>query len=276
FGKFNVTLRPSGKNLIIESGFLHSKISDVNFSGVNYCMECGPNRSFVDMQAKSNINDLGALLTSLGYKDTVSGGKGAISASIQWNGRIDDFDITRVIATINVDIKDGKFLKIDTSSSILSQLIGIMNLQYLFNFVNLSFGDTLQNGFYFNKLTMHAYVMNSKLNINDLDVYSASTTVSSHGVVDLENDTINMRMSVTPHLSTSVAVAAGVATLQPLVGLAVYAGELLLGSPTDKLFTVSFHISGSLSNPIIEQIGVAKQVEKNVKSTISVGGKSGT
>src|SRR6185437_5844534 len=181
FGKFSVTLRPNGKNLIVESGLLHSPISDVSFNGVNYCMECGANRSFVNMQAKSNITDLGSLLTKLGYKDTVSGGKGAISASIQWNGSLTDFDITRVIATIDVDIKDGKFLKIDTSSSILSQLIGIINLQYLFNFVNLSFAAPLQNGFVFNKLTMHAYLMNSKLNINDLDVYSASTTVSSHG-----------------------------------------------------------------------------------------------
>lgn len=276
FGKFSVTLRPSGKNLIVESGLLHSSISDVSFNGVNYCMECGPNRSFVDMQAKSNITDLGALLTKLGYKDTISGGKGAISASIQWNGRIDDFDITRTIATINVDIKDGKFLKIDTSSSILSQLIGIINLQYLFNFINLSFGDTLQNGFYFNKLTMHSYVMNSKLNIKDLDISSASATVSSHGIIDLENDTIDMHMSVAPHLSVGVAVAAGVVTLQPWIGLAVFGGELLLGSPINKLFTVSFRISGSLSNPIIEQIGVTKQVVKNVNQAVSVGGKSGT
>ncbi|MCC2624203.1 MAG: hypothetical protein K0R14_76 [Burkholderiales bacterium] len=276
FGSFSLTLRPHGKDLIVENGLLRSKISDVTFNGVNYCMECGLNRSFVDMQTKTDIKDLGSLLNSLGYKDTVSGGKGVASASIQWNGRLDDFDITRTIATIAVEIKNGKFLKIDTSSSILNQLIGIINLQYIFNFANGNLGGALQNGFFFNKLTMHAYLMNSKLTIKDLDILSASLTVSSHGIIDVQNDTIDMHMSVTPHLSAGVAVAAGVVTLQPWIGAAVYGGELLLGSPINKLFTVSFRIRGSLSNPVIEQIGVTKQVVKNVNSTVKVGGKSGS
>lgn len=277
FGKFNITLRPSGKNLIIESGLLvHSKVSEVSFNGINYCMECGDNKSFVDIQSKLNLTNLGEFLTDLGYKDTIQAGNGTIGASIQWNGRLTDFDITHAIATIDVNIKNGKFLKIDTTSSILARLIGIMNLQYLFNFINLSFVDTLQNGFYFNKLTMHAYLMNNKINIKDLDISSASATVKSYGIIDMQNDTLDMHLSFTPHLSTSVAVAAGVVTVNPLIGVAVYAGEWLLGSPVSKLFTISFHISGSLSNPIIEQIGVTKQVVKNVNSTINVGGKSGS
>lgn len=274
-GKLSANIYPSGRDLILESGILTGPHSQINFNGVNYCMECGEERSFVDMQSKLSIKNLGALLDNIGLKDTISAGKGTINASIQWSGRFQDFDITRTIATINVDIKDGKFLKIDTTSGILAQLIGIMNLQYLFNFVNLGFANTLQNGFAFNTLTMHAYLINNKIQIKNLDIFSASASVSSYGIVDLQNETINMYMSVTPHLSTGVAVGVGVATLNPIIGLITYGVELLLGSPVNKLFTVSFHINGSLLNPNIEQIGITKQVVNNVNSTVGVGGKNG-
>lgn len=268
-GKINATLRPHGQDLILESGTLQGQDSVISFNGVNYCMECGIGKSFVDMQAKLDITDLGKLLADIGYQDAIAGGTGVIDASIRWNNRLQDFDITHTVANITAEIKNGRFLKIDTSSSIIAQLIGIMNLQYLFSFISLNFGQTLQNGFLFNKLTMHADLINNKITIKDLHISAAAGSVSSSGVVDLDNQTINMHMSITPHLSTSVALGAGVATLNPLIGLITYGAEVLLGSPVNKLFTFSYHISGQLSNPSIQQVSLTQQVIKNVNSTIT-------
>lgn len=267
-GHFHVNLIPSGKNLLIESGSLLGSASQVHFSGTNYCMECSPKKSFVEMQSRWDINDFGKLMEHIGYKNTVANGKGTITASMQWSGRLQDFDITHTIASINMDLKDGKFLKIDTTSGILARVIGILNLQYLFSFSSLGVGQVFENGFYFSELKVRTYLINNKIDIKSLYLWGATATVNSSGIIDIQNNVINLYMSVTPHLSSSVAIGVGVVTLNPLIGVATYGAEELLGSPINKLFTFNFHITGSLQNPNIEQIGVSKQVVKNVNSAV--------
>ena len=266
-GSVSVKLKPKGSDLLIESGnLIGPKMSQITFSGTNYCMECGSQKAFVDLQTRWDIYDFGQLLDNLGQKNIISKGVGTITAAIQYNGKINDFDISHAIASINIDIKSGKFLKIDTTGSILATVIGILNLQYVISFINLGFSNFFSNGFSFNQLKLQAYLVNSKVEIKNLYIWAITATITGGGMIDMRNNTIDMTISATPHLDASVALAVGIATLNPLIGLAAYAAEWLLGSPVSKLFTFTFHITGSLQSPLIQQIGASKQVTKNVSS----------
>ena len=65
-----------------------------------------------------------------------------------------------------------------------------------------------------------------------------------------------------------VALTAGVVTLNPLVGVAVYLGELVFGDPQNKLFTFGYHVTGSLKKPKVVRTQVTEQIVKNVNATV--------
>ena len=54
--------------------------------------------------------------------------------------------------------------------------------------------------------------------------------------------------------SETVALSAGLFTLNPLVGVAVYVGQKVIGNPFEKLFSFKYAVSGTWDNPEVERI----------------------
>lgn len=267
-GQLNVRLMPSGQDLLIESGILTDHTTaTILFNGINYCVSCGIKKSFVNLNISATVKNLGQLLENLDYGKIVAKGNGDASASVQWNGQLQDFNFSRIIATTNINIKSGKFLKVNTAS-ILGSIIGLINLQTLVSFAKLDFGDIFENGFYFDQIYIKAYLLNSKIDLKNLYMTGPLASVHSIGNIDIPNDSLNLYLSITPRLGLSVAVAAALATANPIVGVITYGAELVLGNPFNKLFTFSYHITGSMKKPDIKKISVSKQIVKNVNAAI--------
>ena len=57
-----------------------------------------------------------------------------------------------------------------------------------------------------------------------------------------------------PSLSEGVAIAAGAATLNPLVGAAALAAQKLLQDPLGKLFASEYRITGTFASPKIDSV----------------------
>jgi len=267
-GNLNVYLYPRDHDLIIESGEINSgNTAKILFSGTNYCMECGIRKSFVNMNVTATFTDLGALLESLNYSNIISKGNGTAIASIQWNGKLQDFDVTHATADININLKSGKFMKVNTGN-ILGKIIGLINLQTIINFAKLNFSSIFENGFYFSQLNMQASLLNDKIILKSLHMTGPMATVNSNGSIDIANDALNLYLSVIPNLGSSVAVGAALVTANPIVGIATYVAEWALGEPFNKLFALSFHVTGSLDKPDVKQIKVSKQIVNNVNSAI--------
>ena len=268
-GKFHVSLIPANRDLLIKHGVLGDSASTLTFDGVNFCSECSADKALVDLKTHMKINDLGQLLENLNYGKVIYKGHGSVDAAIQWNGQIQDFDLKNVVAAINIDVKDGKFLKVDTGN-VIGQLLGLINLQTITNLVTLDFGQIFSNGFYFNHLKIQAYLRNSSIDLKSMSMNGPLAIVNSNGIIDLGNDKLDLSLTVIPHLGTSVAIGAAVATLNPVVGLATYAAEWALDEPFNKLFTFSFEITGTLEKPIVTKKTVSHQIINNVNSTVGL------
>ncbi|MDQ5922137.1 MAG: hypothetical protein QG673_2196 [Pseudomonadota bacterium] len=266
-----VNLRPSGNDLLIESGEILGKVNHTTFHGVNYCMECGTNKAFVELTAHLEINDLGKMLDNIGYTQVVAKANGTIDGSLQWNGKIQDFNLAHSIGSFKVDLKNGKFLKVSTGS-IFGEIIGLINLQTITNFAHLDFSEAFSNGFYFNTLKIRAYLLNNVLTIKSVYMTGPLATVLSYGTIDVNNEMVDSYISIVPKLGAGIAVGAAAATLNPFVGLAVYAGELILGDPFNKLFSFAYHITGSLKKPTITKVKVSKQLWNNLNSALGLSG----
>jgi uncharacterized protein (TIGR02099 family) len=269
----NIKLKPQGSDLIIESSQISGQDIQVDFHGANYCLECMPNKSFVEILANIKIKDLGHMLDGFGYGAVVENGSGTVETTLQWNGKLQDFNLDHTIAAIKVDLSNGNFLKVSTGG-VFGEIIGILNLQTLTNFIRLDFSKSFSNGFYFDQLKITAYLLNNVLTIKSLYMTGPLATIQSYGTINIGDETIDTYMNITPKLGTSFAIGVGAATLNPIagpiVGVAVYAGEWALGNPLNKLFSFGFHITGPLNNPTITKTKISDQALNNLNSAIGL------
>ena len=269
----NIKLKPQGSDLIIESSQITGKDIRVDFNGANYCLACKPDKSFVEILANIKIKDLGNVLDGFGYGAVVENGRGTIKTTLQWNGKLRDFNLDHTIAAVKVDLSHGNLPKVNTGG-IFGEIIGILNLQTLTNFIRFDFSKYFSNGFYFDSLKITAYLLNNILTIKSLYMTGSLATIQSYGTINIGDETIDTYMHITPKLGTSFAIGAGAATLNPvagpIVGVAVYAGEWALGDPLNKLFSFGFHITGSLKNPTITKTKISDQALNNLNSALGL------
>ena len=265
-GKLTASVHQNMNNVYLESGLLTSKSLNMTFSGTNFCFGCGRDVSYVDFQFNGKINDAGNVITSLDLGRVLDKGNGDVSGALQWNGGFQDFSILQTVGSVNASIAAGKFLEVNPG--VLGGLLSIINLQGIFEVGSMDVQDLFKKGFYFNQLDVNADILTSQVELKRVYMSGPMAKVNSAGTVNFANNTVDATISITPKLGVVVAVTAGVATLNPLIGLGVYLGELLFGDPQNKLFTFGYHVSGKLAKPKIERTKVSKQFVSNVNSTI--------
>ena len=265
-GKLGVNIEQQGKDLLIESGIISSKDGMIGFSGTNYCFGCGRNNSSVDFRFNAQISDAGNILYALDLGRILDKGHGTVNGSVQWNGGFQDFNPLHMIGSVNADFAAGKLLKVDPG--VWGGLLSIINLQGIYEVGSMDVQDLFKKGFFFNTLEVNADILASQVELKHVYLAGPLAQVNSNGVVDFANNNVDAYLSITPRLGFAIALTAGVVTLNPLIGLGVYLGELVLGSPQNKLFTIGYHISGNLNKPKIEKTGVKQQFVKNVNSAV--------
>lgn len=265
-GILNAKLMQRGNDLLIESGSLSSNQAIINFRATNSCFGCGRDASFVDFRANAQINNLGDLIYNLDLGRIIGNGHGTASASFQWNGGFQDFNILQTVGSINADISSGKFLKVDLG--VLGGLMSIINLQGVFEFSTGDLKDIFKKGFFFNSLKLNVDILTSLIELKNMSMSGPMANVNSFGKANFANNSVDAYVSVAPKLGVVVALTAGVVTLNPLVGVAVYLGELVFGDPQNKLFTFGYHVTGSLKKPKVVRTQVTEQIVKNVNATV--------
>ena len=264
---FKTNITQSGNDILIKNGKIHSTNTDTTFSGISYCSTCNNDQSFVEMVFNLNIKDLGQMLATIDQGLLVAKGNGNVVTKIQWDGTLKDFDPSRLIASINVDLKNGKFLKVSTGS-IFGEILGIINLQSFTNFIHLNFSEAFANGFYFNTLKAKAYLLKNQLDIKSLYMAGPLAIVRSYGLIDLNNKKLDMYLIITPKLDTSIAIGAALVTINPFVGILTYIAQLALGEPFSKLFTFNYHVTGTIKKPKLTHVNISEQVISNLNTII--------
>lgn len=265
-GKLSVFIQQQGKDLLIESGLISSKDGTIGFSGTNYCIGCGQNNSSVDFRFNAQIADAGNIVYALDLGRILDKGRGTMNGSVQWNGGFQDFSPLHMIGSVNANFTAGKLLKVDPG--VWGGLLSIINLQGVYEAGSMDVQDLFKKGFFFNDLEVNADILASQVELKRIYMAGPLAQVNSNGSVDFANNNVDAYLSITPRLGFAIALTAGVVTLNPIVGLGVYLGELILGSPQNKLFTIGYHISGNLNKPKIEKTGVKQQFVKNVNSAV--------
>ncbi|WP_145964266.1 YhdP family protein [Chromobacterium phragmitis] len=211
----------------------------------------------VDSHFTLDVSNAGKLMARFGQGDVFRNGQGRLSGQLSWPGGLSDLDAAHLSGQMELDFKSGRFAKVDPGAA---RLLGALSLQSLPRRIRLDFTDVFSDGFAFDTLQGKASVNDGVFRSDKVEMKSPSAEVNIAGSVDLAKETQALKVKVVPHVAESVALAAGAALLNPVVGIATLAAQKVLQDPVGKILSLEYEVSGSLKDPQVKRVNVGDPV----------------
>jgi len=209
-----------------------------------------PSRTYLDFTVTSN--NTGELLSSLGYAEVLANGKSDMTGDISWAGAPFAFSTKTLNGKLKFEVDNGKVLQVDSGAA---KLLGILSLQGLFKFATLNFsgsvGEVVSTGTSFDKVSASAVIRRGNLQTNDFEMMTTPAKISMTGLVNLNQETQDLRVVIYPRINLGSAGLAVFYFTNPIIGLGTMLGQYLLSSGVNKALQSDYLIQGSWQNPEI-------------------------
>jgi uncharacterized protein (TIGR02099 family) len=210
-----------------------------------------------NLQAES----IGKSLKRFGQPDAVRGGKATITGQLRWPGSPHEFDTSGLSGNIKLDAEKGQITKVQPG---VGRLLGLLSLQSLPRRLSLDFRDLFSDGFAFDKISATAIATNGILRSNDFYMTGPAAETKIQGETNLKTETQNLRITVIPHVSDSLSLAALAGG--PIVGAAAFVAQKLLKDPFNKIASTEYVITGTWDNP--QEVESKKESQDKQKESL--------
>jgi uncharacterized protein (TIGR02099 family) len=202
------------------------------------------------MNFKLDVGDSGALLSRLGMKDVVRGGRGKLEGQVAWVGSPLSLDYPSMSGAITVNVESGQFLKADPG---IAKLLGVLSLQALPRRLTLDFRDVFSEGFAFDFLRGDVRIDQGMAFTNNLQMKGVNAAVLMEGSADIARETQDIKAVVIPEINAGTAALLAT-VINPAVGLGTFLAQMFLRRPLIESATQEFHIDGSWADPQITKV----------------------
>lgn len=191
-----------------------------------------------------DIDDLGKTLERFGYPDTIKGGSATLSGQLKWPGSPHEFSLPGLGGNLTLEAKRGQFLKIQPG---VGRLLGVLSLQTLPRRLLFDFRDVFNDGFAFDQIGGNVRISQGVLKSDDFRMEGPAAKVAISGETNLDRETLNLHVKVSPSISDSLSLAAFAGG--PAVGAAAFVAQKLLKDPFNKLASYQYDIGGTWDDP---------------------------
>lgn len=229
---------------------------DGRLAGSGQWQAAGRQRTRLDLRLETP--DVGGLSRRLGYPDVVRGGQASLAGQLAWQGAPTRIDYPSLGGSLKLEAGRGQFNKLEPG---VGRLLGILSLQALPRRITLDFRDVFSEGFAFDRISGSIDLAAGVLRTEDLEIRGPSARVTMSGSADLVRETQDLRVTVQPTLSESVAIGAAAGLLNPAVGVVTYLAQKVLSDPIERLFAFEYAVTGAWSDPQVTKRGRAPVAE---------------
>ncbi len=199
------------------------------------------------------VSDIGGYLERIGHPGAMAGSKAMLEGKFAWQGRPTTIHYPTLSGNLTLKAESGRFLKAEPG---IARLLGVLSLQSLPRRVSLDFRDVFSEGFSFDDITATATIAKGIMNTTAFRMVGPAAGVGIAGDIDLDKETQALRVRVVPIIGDSVAAVAGLALLNPLVGLGSFIAQRLLKDPIGQLLAHEYAITGSWDDPKVERVSI--------------------
>jgi uncharacterized protein YhdP len=202
------------------------------------------------LNLKLSAPNLGKLLARLGHGDAIKGGEAEMRGTLGWTGSPEDFNLHTLEGDLELLARKGQFLKVDPGAG---RLIGVLSLQALPRRISLDFRDVFSQGFAFDEIKGQVHIEKGSAYAKDLRMNGPAAQISMSGVVNLPEESQNLKLHIQPRVEDTVAVA-GAIIGGPAVGLGTFLASKVLKDPLGQAVGFEYAVSGTWSEPIITKV----------------------
>lgn len=190
--------------------------------------------------------DLGTALERLDQPVVMRSRSTDVDADLDWPGAPWQLDLSRADGSIRTDIRDGRFLTLESAPA---RLIGLLNFDNILRRLRLDFSDVTGRGTAFDRVNGIADVTGGQLTLRGpLQIDAPATTLTLTGSADLVSRELDQRLGVTLPVTQSLPIAA-IAAGAPIVGGALFIADQLFGDALDRATTLHYRVRGPWTSP---------------------------
>ena len=208
------------------------------------------------------INNLGNTLNQMGYNHFIKDGDAEINGQFKWNGSPINFDKTKIDGSFTLDIHKGTILKVEPG---VGRLFGLITLQSLPRRLSLDFRDLFGSGFIFDSINASIRMNNGIMKTTNFRMNGPAADVFMSGETNIINETQDLNVKVTPHISDSLSIAALAGG--PLAGAVAFVAQKVLKDPLNKVLTSEYRIIGTWENPVEVNNSPSDKIKTTIDNT---------
>ncbi|WP_249978883.1 YhdP family protein [Vreelandella olivaria] len=206
--------------------------------------------SAVNSRTRADITiqggDVGTALERLDQPVAMRSRTTSIDAELMWPGAPWQFDLSRAGGELSTDIRNGRFVTLDSTPA---RLVGLLNFDNILRRLRLDFSDVTGQGTAFDRVYGTADVAGGQLMLRGpLRIEAPATTLTLTGSVNLIQRELDQRLGVSLPVTQSLPIAA-IAVGAPIVGGALFIADQLFGDALDRATTIHYRVRGPWTSP---------------------------
>ena len=205
-------------------------------------------RSRLHMELDSN--DMADTLQKLGYSPLIGAKSGEVVADLLWEGGPGMGLVYESTGQIDLDIKDGVVNEVDPAGD---KILGLLSVAYLPRRLSLDFSDMFQEGLVFDRLHGRFSIDFGNAWTCDLGLEGPATDMGIVGRANGVTEEFDQVVIVRPHVS-NLAAGSAIMFAAPAVGLVTVLITQIFKKPLSNIGESYYTISGSWTEPNIEQV----------------------
>jgi uncharacterized protein YhdP len=171
---------------------------------------------------------------------------------------------------LNVSMESGQFLKAEPG---VGRLLGVLSLQSIPRRLMLDFRDVFSEGFAFDNVTGDIRIAKGVARSDNLRMKGLQAAVLMEGSADLAAETQDLHVLVLPEINAGGAALA-YAAVNPAIGLGAFLAQWLLRKPLAAANSEEFRVTGTWSDPRIEQLPRRAQPQGSYNNATTAQGES--
>lgn len=202
------------------------------------------------LSGEASSSNLKKLLQEWDVESSLTAQTGKIKFDTQWAGDPQSFDLKTTVANFTVGLGAGAIINLGKNADNkigLGRLVTALSVQSIINTLTFQ-SNALKEGYQFNSMNGDFVLGKGVLRTQKTTFLGNVADIAVSGLTDLVRHEFNLRLAVTPHVTSSLPVLAGV-VINPIFGVASWVADKMLSPQINKFTTYYFLLTGPWDKP---------------------------
>lgn len=203
------------------------------------------------LHGRAVSSNISALFTSLGFDaHNFVATTGTVDFNLNWHATPANLSLSTLSGDAKINLDKGRIVSVNDSSNAkmdFGRMLNLFSLQNIPRRLSFDFSDVFEKGYSFDYLRADFDFNNGNATTHNMVFDGTLAKVEIRGRIGLAKQDFDLILSVTPYVTSSIPVAATLLTGQPVIGIAAWAVNKMIGGELSKAVTYYYSVSGTWS-----------------------------